>query len=68
LIFFLPLANNLTLMENKQPVPEKQPEKEKPPRKRGGVVSGSPDSVGGSREGNIGHMSNPNKGKGHRQV
>jgi hypothetical protein len=56
-------------MEDKKIPAEKPQEEIKPPRKRSqGVVSGSPDSVGGSREGNIGHQSNPNSGKGHRQV
>jgi|GEM_PF-5291652 len=55
--------------KKKEPATEKQPEVNKSSKKRSeGVVSGSPDSVGGSREGNIGHQSNPNKGKGHRQV
>ena len=31
-------------------------------------VSGSPESVGGSREGNIGHESNADGGRGDRQV
>ncbi|HEY0741203.1 MAG TPA: hypothetical protein VGD40_07065 [Chryseosolibacter sp.] len=33
-----------------------------------GRVSGSPDSVGGSREGNIGHEHSTETGRGDRQV
>ena len=31
-------------------------------------ASGVADSRGGSRQGNIGHQGNSNRGKGHRQV
>lgn len=33
-----------------------------------GRVSGSPDSIGGSREGNIGHEHSTETGRGDRQV
>jgi hypothetical protein len=33
-----------------------------------GPISGSPDSTGGSRDGNAGHQSTPEGGKGDRQV
>jgi len=34
----------------------------------GQVVSGHPESEGGSREGNIGHEHSPEAGRGDRQV
>jgi hypothetical protein len=33
-----------------------------------GRVSGSPDSIGGSRQGNVGHETSNETGRGDRQV
>ena len=61
-------------MEKKVKKLEKDESSKKPvsegdkPHASAGRVSGSPDSVGGSREGNVGHESSAETGRGDRQV
>jgi len=52
---------------NQDPNLEPVSESDKTSNDSGQVVSGHPESKGGSREGNIGHQHSPESGRGDRQ-